>query len=251
MQTDSSFHSKFEKQFEHLLMLESRRNGGVSTEGYESLNLGLNTQDNLENVHQNRAIFFESIDVAPNQVVGGLQIHEDHILHVEKPGYYSGFDAFITHQKNLFLTIGIADCTPILIYDPITQSVGAAHAGWRGTVKKIGAKTIQKMQENFGTQPKDCFVFIGTCIDACHFEVGDEVAEQFSQQFIYHYPGSTKAHIDLKSANFQQLVDIGVPENQIEISPFYTITDNDKYFSYRKENGLTGRMLAVIGLKNG
>lgn len=246
---ENSFHSKFESQFPCLLMLESRRNGGVSSEGYQSLNLGLNTQDNLENIHQNRAIFFESIGVASHQIVGGLQIHEDHILYAENSGYYTGFDAFITNQKNLFLTIGIADCTPILIYDPITQSVGAAHAGWRGTVKRIGVKTIQKMQENFGTQAKDCVVFIGTCIDTCHFEVGDEVAEQFSQQFIYHYPGSAKAHIDLKAANFQQLIEIGVPKNQIEISPFSTISDNDKYFSYRKENGLTGRMLAVIGIK--
>lgn len=250
MNSESYFRSKFEKKFKHLLMLESRRLGGVSTGKFQSLNLGLNTQDDLSHVHLNRELFFKSFHISNDQIVGGKQIHEDQVLHVEQSGYYSGYDAFITNQKNLFLTIGIADCTPILFFDPITQSIGAAHAGWRGTVSHIAQKTLNKMQYHFGTQPKDCYVFIGTCIDTCHFEVGKEVAEQFPTQFIHYFPESSKPHIDLKAANFHQLTAMGIPKTQIEISPYSTITDNDKYFSYRKENGTTGRMLAVIGMKS-
>ncbi|HUH73920.1 MAG TPA: peptidoglycan editing factor PgeF [Chitinophagales bacterium] len=249
MTAKSYFSSKFEKTFPHLIMRESRRNGGISQFPYESLNLGLNTQDDIQSVLKNRQIFFDLLEISSNQIVGSLQVHDDIILEATESGYFSGYDAFVTNQRDLFLTIGIADCTPILIFDPITSSIGAAHAGWKGTAKSIASKTLQKMQEFYGTNPKDCFAFIGTCIDTANFEVGEEVAEKFDKQFVHYFQNSNRPHIDLKAANLQQLLDIGIPIENIEISEFSTVLDNEHYFSYRKENGQTGRMLAVIGIR--
>lgn len=231
-------------------MLESRRKGGVSNYPYHSLNLGLNTQDDILAVQANRELFFEDLNISVKDVAGGLQVHGIDVLHVETGGYFNGYDAFITNKKDVFLTIGIADCTPVLVYDPVTESVGAAHAGWRGTAGKIVQNTLHEMQAQFGTQPKDCYAFVGTCIDTEHFEVGEEVAAQFDPEFVHYFSGNPKPRIDLKSANKQQLIEMGLPAENIEVSPFSTVLNNDLYFSYRSENGLTGRMLAVIGLRS-
>ncbi|MCO5247651.1 MAG: peptidoglycan editing factor PgeF [Chitinophagales bacterium] len=247
--SDLFYSAKLSSRFPELVMVESRRNGGFSVAPFNSLNLGLNTSDRVEHVQKNRGHFFKALNISEKLVAGGLQVHGSEVLRVEKAGYFEGFDAFITHKKDLFLTIGIADCTPILIYDSLNKVIGAAHAGWRGTVAKIGQKTINAMQSSFGTQAENCYVFIGTCIDQKHFEVGEEVAEYFDKKCIKYYSHTEKPHIDLKEANKQQLIEIGVPENQIETSPFSTVEDNDKYFSYRNEKGVTGRMLAVIGIK--
>jgi YfiH family protein len=146
--------------------------------------------------------------------------------------------------------VTVADCTPILIYDARNQAVGAVHAGWRGTVAQIALKALQTMQLTYGTKPSDCYAYVGTCIDECSFEVGEEVAEQFDKEFKRFDSTLGKYLIDLKRANAAQLSSFGIPDNQIEISPFSTITHNKDYFSYRLEKGQTGRMLAVIGVKN-
>lgn len=237
-------------KFPKLVMLESRRGGGYSQHPYSSLNLGLNTNDSVDCVHKNRNLFFESINVKPNQIVGGLQVHGARVLETEAATYCSGYDAFVTHSKDLFLTIGVADCTPILIYDSKTQSVGAAHAGWRGTVRQIVVNMLSEMIQNYGTAPQDCFAFIGTCIDTESFEVGEEVASQFDARCIHYLPGEQRPRIDLKLANLLQLESMGVPSENIEISAFSTVLNNDLYFSYRKEQGQTGRMLAVVGVKS-
>lgn len=231
-------------------MVESRRLGGVSQPPYESLNLGLNTQDDPQNVAINRQIFFEGLGFPYDRVVGGLQVHQAEVLVSTEGGYFSGFDAFVTNQKDLLLTVGIADCTPILIYDSVGQAVGAIHAGWRGTVAHICIRTLEVMKEQFGTNPQDCYVFIGTCIDTEHFEVGEDVADQFDSSCVIYLEGNVKPHIDLKRANYLQLIQSGIPASQIEVSEFSTILHNDLYFSYRKESGHTGRMLAAIGMRS-
>lgn len=251
MKSSASFYvSKWQSEFPGLVMLESRRVGGVSSFPYDSLNLGLNTQDDIKSVERNRSLFFSQLGISVHQVAGGLQVHQDSILKVEHGGYYNGYDAFITNRKDIFLSVGIADCTPILIYDPQNQAVGAVHAGWRGTLANIVSKTLQAMQEAYGTQAKDCYAFVGTCIDTEHFEVGEDVAAQFDPAFVHYFSENGKPHVDLKSANTAQLINEGVPANQIEVSKFSTVLDNDQYFSFRKENGTTGRMLAVVGVRS-
>lgn len=235
-------------QFSNLVAAESTRRGGVSKTPFASLNLGINTDDKLENVCKNRRVFFEQLGISETQFASSYQVHGDKVQVVTAPGRSEGFDALITNQPNVFVGVTVADCTPILVYDTQRQAVGAIHAGWRGTVAQIVLKTLQTMQAVYGTQPAHCYAYIGTCIDVCSFEVGEEVSEQFSNEFKRFDTTLEKYLIDLKKANAAQLEAFGVPTSQIEISSFSTVTHNEYYFSYRLEKGQTGRMLAVIGV---
>jgi YfiH family protein len=236
--------------FPQLISAESTRHGGVSQAPFASLNLGINTDDDDKNIAKNRRIFFEKLDISEAQFASSYQVHGDKVLVVIEGARTEGFDALITNQSNVFVGVTVADCTPILIYDARNQAVGAVHAGWRGTVAQIALKALQTMQLTYGTKPSDCYAYVGTCIDECSFEVGEEVAEQFDKEFKRFDSTLGKYLIDLKRANAAQLSSFGIPDNQIEISPFSTITHNKDYFSYRLEKGQTGRMLAVIGVKN-
>jgi YfiH family protein len=193
--------------------------------------------------------FLKALKIDPARIVSSKQIHSNKVLVAESPQRAEGYDAIITNQKNLFVMIATADCTPILVYDQNTGTVAAIHAGWRGTVAKIVGETLAAMKTHFGTEGKNCLAFIGACICEKEFEVGGEVAEQFSNDLKRFDSARNKYFVDLKKANSQQLKDFGVPEKNIEISEFCTIGNNDKFYSYRKEQGKTGRMYSVIGMK--
>jgi hypothetical protein len=234
--------------FPGLLSAESTRLGGVSATPFASLNLGLSTQDKPEHVAQNRQLFFEALGISEDVLATSYQVHGAEIQVVTQAGRSEGYDALMTNVPNVFVAVTVADCTPVLIYDPKNQAVAAIHAGWRGTVAEIVLKTLEKMQINYGTQPTDCYAYVGTCIDECSFEVGVEVAVQFESLFKRAGNTTGKYWVDLKRANVAQLQAFGVPTSQIEVSPYSTVTHNDHYFSFRLEKGQTGRMLAVIGL---
>ena len=242
---------KIFQQFPELIAVESNRHGGISKAPYNSLNLGLFTEDKPENVQENRTRFFESLGIKTSRVAHSYQVHRDKILKVTRCKAYEGYDALITANKNSFMSVTVADCVPILIYDAKNQAVAAIHAGWKGTVADITAKTIQMMQVEFDTNPADCYAYVGTCIDESSFEVGEKVAELFGYEFkkLIKTGKKVKFFVDLKKANAAQLMKCGVPENQIEISSFSTVLDNKDYFSHRKEKGKIGRMMALIGVK--
>ena len=209
---------KIFQQFPELIAVESTRKGGVSKIPYSSLNLGLFTDDKIENVQQNRKRFFDAIGIRESRLAHSYQVHKDQILKVTRCKAYKGYDALITQNLNSYVAVTVADCTPILIYDPNNQAVAAIHAGWKGTVADITAKTIQRMQTEFKTNPKDCYVYVGTCIDENSFEVGEEVAERFAFEFkrLDRSGRKPKFYVDLKKANVAQLVKCGVPENQMK-----------------------------------
>jgi len=234
--------------FKNLIAAESTRHGGVSTAPFDSLNLGGSTTDKPENVIKNNHLFFNAIGINFEQVAKSHQVHGAEILFATEAGRYEGYDALITNVSGVQLAVTVADCTPILIFDPVQKAVAAIHAGWRGTVQQIVAKTVTQMQENFGTTPEDCIAYVGTCIDECSFEVGEEVAEHFQSEHKRWDDDRNKFFIDLKKANADQLLVAGLKKENIEISMFSTVLNNDDYFSYRAENGTTGRMLATIGL---
>jgi YfiH family protein len=236
--------------FANLIAAESTRHGGVSPTPFASLNLGINTADNAANVDENRRRFFEAIGAGSTApFASSHQVHGIEILHATEPGRFYGYDALITNQPGLVIGVTVADCVPILIYDPAHQAVAAIHAGWKGTIGALVSKTLDAMNRQFGTLGAQCYAYIGTCIDECSFEVGPEVAELFASMFKQPISDSTKSYVDLKAANKQYLFDFGIPLEQIDVSPFSTVLNNDTYFSYRAEQGQTGRMLAVIGLK--
>ena len=225
------------------------RTGGFSKSPYSSLNLGLSTKDDPNDVAHNRHQFFNAIGINEKNIASSGQVHGKAILIAEKAGRYQGYDAIVTNNKNLFVAVSIADCCPILLYDKVHHAVAAIHAGWRGTVTGIVRETLCKMQSAFGTEGADTLAYIGTCIAAKSFEVGADVASQFDNRFISVTNTSGKFLADIKTANLQQLLDFGVPLDSIEISPYCTVLNNNEYFSYRKEGQESGRMLAVIGVK--
>lgn len=235
-------------KFSNVIAAESTRHGGVSSAPYASLNLGGSTQDAPDKVLENNHRFFNALNVPFETVAKSHQVHEDKILTVRESGRYEGLDALITNLPDIQLAVTIADCTPILIFDPVTSSVAAIHAGWRGTVKQIVAKTVAMLQSEYGTEPGNCLAYVGTCIDECSFEVGEDVADHFENAYKRFDAEKDKYFIDLKQANRAQLIQAGLSAQNVEISAYSTVLHNADYFSYRYEKGLTGRMLATIGV---
>lgn len=236
------------KKIPGLVAAESTRMGGVSSAPYDALNLGKSTGDAPENVLENRRRFCETLGFEPSQMAFSHQVHGDQVCLVDAPGGHSGFDALVTRQTGVLLAVSVADCVPLLFFDARLRVLAAVHAGWKGTVAQIARKTLDQMAATHGTQASDCLAYIGTCIDACSFEVGEEVAEAFDTRFVSWDAIKGKHFVDLKTANRAQCLDFGIPAGQIEVSPRSTVLNNDLYFSHRKNQGVTGRMLAVIGL---
>lgn len=240
--------SKWMKEVTSLVMVESTRHGGISPSPYNSLNVGWSTADTEENTFRNRCQLLSSFGAIHTQLVSSHQVHGSEILVATQAGRYDGFDAIITRQNGLLLSVSVADCTPVLVVDPQTPAVAAIHAGWKGTVAGITSKTIRAMQEHFDTDPEDCLAFIGTCIDECSFEVDADVAHHFDSPFKRWDEQRQKFFIDLKNANRQQLIDAGLPDTHIEVSPYSTMLHNSDYFSHRAEKGLTGRFMGLVGM---
>ncbi len=235
--------------FPNIIALQTTREGGVSEGEFASLNLGLSSGDLPERVLKNRELLSEAIGIKQKQVVCSNQVHGDAVLIAERGGTYNAYDALITNRAGVFLAVSVADCTPILIYDAVHQAIAAVHAGWRGTAKSVLYKTLLKMNEVFGTKGKDCFAFIGACICGEHYEVGAEVAAHFPTEVKQYDASRGKFLLDLKAANQLQLEAFGVPTAHIEVSPHCTYEEHDRFFSFRRSKGKTGRMFALIGLK--
>lgn len=236
------------KNIKGIIAAQSTRHGGVSAAPYQSLNLGKNTNDDPARVQENRRLFGAALRFAPAQMAWSYQVHGLEVRHAQQSGGSEGFDALITNTPGIVLAVSVADCTPVLVYDQRHGAMAAIHAGWKGASGQIVRKTLEAMENAFGTRGEDCLAFIGACIDAAHFEVGPEVAAAFDPVFVFDpNDGRGKYFVDLKNACAAQLQSFGLAANQIEISPFSTITDNENFFSHRHEKGITGRMLAVIG----
>jgi polyphenol oxidase len=239
---------KIFQKFPYLAAAQSTRQGGVSKAPYSTLNLGKYVQDDPLSVLENQHRFCVALGFQITQLASAHQVHDDKIIHVISPEHFEGFDALMSNQKGILLAVGIADCTPILVFDAKNDAFAAIHAGWRGTVSQIVRKTLEAMNAHFNTSAADCYAYIGACIDECSFEVGDEVAAEFSIDFKRFDAKSGKYYVDLKRANATQLYDFGVPKNQVEISPFCTVRECKTFFSHRADNGITGRGMAAIGI---
>jgi YfiH family protein len=215
----------------------------VSSQGYQSLNLGVHTDDDPSAIEANLKLFCSDLGISPDALARSYQVHGSEIWTTSEAGYQTGFDAILTSEQGIYAGVGIADCCPILLADPVLKTAAAIHAGWKGTVAQIVRKTATAMIEA-GSNPADILAYIGPCISLENFEVGDEVAEQFEQK----EKRGNRWHVDLKSANAAQLRDLGI--SQMEISAYCTVANNDVFFSHRSEKGITGRMLAVIGFQS-
>ena len=159
-------------------------------------------------------------------------------------------DALVTNQKGLILTILTADCLPILLYDPIKEVVSAIHAGWRGVESRIVVKSIEVMMDRFGSKLSDIIATVAPAIGGCCYEVGIDVAQYFMD-----YPdalediGNGKYMLDLPTVVKMELLSIGLKEESIYMSDICTSCNSDEFFSYRKEQGCSGRFMSMIGMR--
>jgi YfiH family protein len=167
-------------------------------------------------------------------------------------------DGLMTNEKGMLLGVQTADCVPVLLVDTEKRVVAAFHAGWRGTVARIVEQGVGRMQVDFGSKTKDLRASVGPAIGACCFEVGEEVLAAFEGEFGYAsdlFSGVSggKGHVDLHEANRRQLLDAGLSGSAISVLGECTACTRvgdgrRKYFSYRAEKGVTGRMMSVIGV---
>ena len=218
-----------------------------------TLNLALHVGDDVEKVLRNRKAFAEAMGVDANRFTTCQQVHGSKVVQVTKELVGSGAidfantiadtDALITNLPDVPLMLFYADCVPVLLADLETGAIGLAHAGWRGTVANIGAKTLAAMGEVFGTKPENVLAAIGPSIGACCYEVDDFVRDQASgyEEFFAH-KGGGKYQLDLWGMNAKQLQEAGVPVENITISGICTNDNVELFCSYRAEQGKTGRM---------
>jgi YfiH family protein len=232
------------------------RQGGVSPEPWDSLNMGGYLGDPLENTYLNRVRAFETLKRDPQSVFDVWQVHSAEVVCSDRPrprnAPHQKADAILTDNPAITLFMRFADCVPVLFYDPVKQVIGIAHAGWQGTVKRVVSATVEKMAEFYGSHPADIRAGIGPSIAAHHYQVGPEVVqgvrETFGVQASAMLPSKNgSVYFDLWAANRLLLEQAGV--EQIEISGLCTACNPQDWFSHRGEQGKTGRFGALIALR--
>ena len=235
------------------------RFGGVSKGSQSSLNIAFGRGDTMENVEKNLHILASALDFDPSKFVLTRQTHSDIVRVVTEADCnglchrdYPECDALVTNTPGVALLVFTADCTPILLHDPVTGAVGAAHAGWRGTYQAIGVKTLQAMVDNFGCDPKNIRAAIGPNIGACCFETDADVPEAMLSAFgeaiaPYIEKRGEKYHLDLKAINGFILRRAGV--QHIDISENCTMCEHDRFWSHRYTKGERGSQGAIIVCK--
>ena len=220
---------------------------GQDEASIKGLNIGYNTEEDPEIVTRNRRKILHEFGIDSNWVAFANQVHSNRVLKVTEGGTFAKTDALVTQVPGLALAIQVADCGAVLIADPKSQIIAAAHAGWRGAAGDIVPRTLKKM-DALGAELHNCFAFISPCISAENFEVGHEVAEQFPEPFVDAH-SYKKPHVDLKGYLAHQLTSAGVKQSRIEVHPGCTIMQAEQYYSYRREKDKSGRMMALIQLK--
>lgn len=239
----------------------STRLGGVSKGIYMSMNLNFNRGDDDQNVRENFLRICDAVGYDPKTLVAGSQDHHTFIRRVGKEQYGIGIykekdmlsvDGLVTNEKNVTLVTYYADCVPLFFLDPVKKVVGLAHAGWRGTVGRIGEKMIYKMRDEFDCSPCNIIVGIGPSISKKCYEVDKDVANEFlalddldTSKFV-EKTSDTKYHIDLKETNKRILLKAGVQENNITVSDVCTNCYHDLLISHRATKGQRGGMAAMI-----
>jgi len=235
----------------------STRSSG-SADAESSFNLGYGSRDPAERVDENRRRFLSALKFEGSHLATLRQVHSNRVYIIENhrgEGNQAEGDALATRGVKVALAVQVADCLPILIADPVRRAVAAVHSGWRGTLLRVLLETILRMEKSFGSMPSDLLVAMGPGIRACCFTVGAEVAELFEREYpeshlakpVAGRPG--KHRLDLAGAIEAQLDLAGIrPENRHDLGACTRCT-LDRFFSYRAEGSLAGRMMALIGMK--
>lgn len=230
------------------------RVGGASSTPFDTLNFDDRDADTKENIAENNLRVRNAFGIA-TPVATVNQVHGKAVFHLDPSttGTKADADAIITRLRGVAVGVLTADCVPILVLDPVREAVAAIHAGWKGTVKLIAKETVDAMRANFNSDAGDLAAAIGPHIGPCCYTVGAEVADEFRREFGENpaclEPTGTGAKADLGEANVSALLSAGLKRENISFDPVCTSCNNSLFFSYRKDNGRTGRQLSFIALR--
>lgn len=242
----------------------STRLGGVSAGEFTSMNMAFNRGDNPENVTENYKRICKSAGFDFDSLTASAQDHNTFVravtsenkgVGIYKPRDLQSVDALITNEKGVTLVTYYADCTPLFFVDTKQKAIGLAHAGWRGTVGRIGEKVVNKMTELYGTNPADIVAAIGPAISVCCYEVDKPCADNFyalsdldSSRFVFPKENG-KYMIDLLETNRQILEAAGVKNENISVSDVCTNCNSELLWSHRATKGKRGTMSAFLCIK--
>lgn len=259
--------------------LFSTREGGVSEGIYATMNLSYTRGDKKEAVDENYRRIAAVLECKTEDMVCSDQTHTDHIRLVTdkdrgkgvvKPKDYKDVDGLITQERGIVLCTFFADCVPLFFVDPVRRAIGLSHSGWRGTVQKIGKKTVEEMGKAFGTKPEDIHAAIGPSICQDCYEVSEDVIEEFRRAFpnteedignsssrsesreracsLWFRTKPGKYQLDLWEANRQVMLEAGIPAEQIEVTDLCTCCNPELLFSHRASHGQRGNLGAFMML---
>lgn len=251
------------KTYTNLFQCFTTRIGGVSEGCYESLNLGFGTNDNKNNILENYKILANALNIDINYFVTAAQTHTNNIKLITandrgkgviKQKDYENIDGLITNETNIAILTTHADCTPLTFYDYKQNIIGVAHAGWKGTLYKIGEEMIKTFISEYNSKPENLIVGIGPSLSQDCFEVDFDVAEMFlnvnKTYSKFMYKKNNKAYIDLWGINEFLLIENGVLKENIENMNICTKCNMDLFFSHRGQKGERGIMASIMMLKN-
>lgn len=242
----------------------SSRLGGASRGRYASLSLSFWMGDDRDAVYENFRRLCAAIGIDETRLVFGDQVHSANIRVVteEDAGKgivrerdYSGVDGLVTNVPGLPLVTLYADCVPLLFLDPVKRAVGCAHAGWRGTAASIGRRTVETMQQAYGSAPQDILACIAPSIGPCCYEVDQPLQSVFTSipdvdpQDLLSPKGEGKYMLDLWETNRRILLAAGLREEHITVAGLCTSCHADLFHSHRATGGNRGSLAAIIALK--
>lgn len=243
----------------------STRIGGVSEGIWGSMNLSFSRGDNESSVRENFRRMAKALGVSEDSFVFSHQTHTINVRKVTeddkgkgiiKPLDYQDVDGLITNVPGLCLSTFYADCVPLYFVDPVHKAIGLSHSGWRGTVGKIGRVTLERMREEYDTNPNDVIAAIGPSICQDCYEVSEDVILEFQKSFlkehwnsIYYKKENGKYQLDLWKANEIILLEAGVKKEHIAVTNLCTCCNSEELFSHRASQGKRGNLAAFLALK--
>ena len=243
----------------------STRLGGVSEGCLSSMNLSFTRGDDPEKVRENFRRMGMAIGFETKDLVLSDQTHTTNVRLVTEADRGKGFDrerdytdvdGLITDTPGLMLVTIYADCVPLYFVDPVHKAVGLSHSGWKGTVHRIGKVTLERMKEAFGTRPEDVQAAIGPSICQDCYEVSEDVAQAFMDEFadqlddrLVYRKGNGKYQLNLWNANERILLEAGIRPEHLSITNICTCCNHELLFSHRASHGQRGNLAAFLGLK--
>ncbi|TMW73137.1 peptidoglycan editing factor PgeF [Alteribacter natronophilus] len=240
------------------------RNGGTGKPPFDTLNLGLHNGDSPETVLGNRHRLANETGFPLENWVAGEQVHGGEVAEITSAHKKSGAlsqdtalkqtDGLFTQEKGILLASFYADCVPLYFFDPVSETIGLAHAGWKGTAQNIAGNMLEAF-EQAGAERKNIHAAIGPSISGGCYEVDSRVKDRLDSLPVSDLSqaavscGSGRYRLDLKEVNRQLILSAGVGENRIYVSSLCTYTEDSLFFSYRRDQGRTGRMMSFAGMR--